>query len=99
MNLDVGDVVRITMKFTDPFSVPPNLPVDPGAVVCHVKHGETATEVFSSGTVPAIVREQTGVYHLDYPIANSGRHYVEGRGTGGNAAVEPGFFDVRASRV
>lgn len=85
MSIFKGDVVRLAADFTDPAAAL----VDPGVVTCKVQDPAGAVVTYAGG---AIVRDSLGRYHVDVPIALSGRHYYRWIGTGANAAAEEGSF-------
>ncbi|MFQ5776306.1 MAG: hypothetical protein ACE5GS_17445 [Kiloniellaceae bacterium] len=89
---DIGDVVRMSVAFTDAGGAA----VDPGAVVFKLLDPAGVVTTFSGG---GVVKDSVGNYHADATIAASGVHVYRAEGTGANAAAAENRFRVRRSRV
>lgn len=90
---DVGDVVRCNGVFTNAAGTT----VDPGTVTFKVRDpsGDVTTYVY--GTDIEVVRTDTGTYHLDVTVDESGTWRYTYVGTGVNAcAGEQAFFIVQS---
>jgi hypothetical protein len=89
---DKGDLVRVTATFTNSAGAA----TDPTAVTCRVK-SPTATTVYVYGTDAALVKDATGVFHLDVSAATAGQWYYRWEGTGAVEQADEGAFVVTAS--
>lgn len=89
---DVGDVVRLSVTFTDGGTA-----VDPGTVTFKVRPpvGDIVTYVY--GTDAALVRTATGAYRIDYEPTLHGTYVWRAAGTVTNKAAGEQTFRVRDS--
>lgn len=88
---DKGDLVRLTATFTNSAGVA----TDPTAVTCQVKSpSATTTYTYNPGTV---VKDSTGVYHLDVSASAAGQWWYRWEGTGAVEQADEGTFVVEAS--
>jgi hypothetical protein len=86
---DVGDLVRCSVVFED--AVGTN--IDPDTVAVKVKPPTGATVTYTYGTDVAVVREATGVFHIDVPATVAGEWWFRWASTGtGQAAGEREFL-------
>jgi hypothetical protein len=88
---DLGDLIELKITFrndagavTDPTS--PTLAI-------HKPDGTTTTYVHP--TDAALVKDSTGVYHVNYSPTMAGTHHWRGLGTGAVQAEEQAAFFVR----
>ena len=90
---DVGDLVRVTLQFTDSSSQP----ADPSTVRGKLRDpaGQTTTYVF--GTDPELIQDSSGTYHFDIDVATPGEWRYRGEGTGAVQAASEGRFSARDS--
>ena len=85
---DTGDLVRLTARFTDSSDAA----VDPSTVTFKARN-DTTTVTYVYGTDPEVVKEATGVYHVDFDITVDGPWYFRVSSTGtGQAAGETVVF-------
>lgn len=92
----IGNVVRTKATFTDPNNA--NAAVDPSVVtVSYMAPGGTITSITypSAGTV----RESTGIYHADIPVASWGTWYYDWTATGVGAARLENSFQVLPTQI
>jgi hypothetical protein len=91
---DRGDVVRLSANFTD---MSDNA-ADPDSVTLRVKQPDATVTVY---VYPGgdIVKDGTGQYHYDLPIADSGDWYYRYEGTGAVQAAAENLFHVYKSNV
>lgn len=89
--INPGDVVRVST--TPGFANAAGTLVDPTVVRLRWRvfsDGDETTWVY--GTDLEIVRDSTGLYHADIPIAEAGTHYFRWEGTGAVTAAEENSF-------
>lgn len=90
MAYNIGDIVRVTAYFTvdavatDPSSGPTCKYKDPSASVVSKTYPGDAE----------VVKDDTGRYHLDITIDDSGTWYYNWSGTGAAQGAEEGSFPV-----
>jgi len=76
----VGDLVRCTGTFTDA----DGNAQDPDAVLCQVLDPSKTLAEYEYGTDPELVKDSTGVYHVDVDVDAAGwwkyRFYATGTG-------------------
>lgn len=88
---DKGDLIAIEGRFTNAAGVA----TDPTTVTCHVKSpAGTTTHVYGAS---AIVKDSTGVYHLDVSLTVSGQWWYRWEGTGAVEQSDEASFIVEAS--
>lgn len=90
---DIGDTVRITGTFTVA-----GVATDPTTIKAKVRLPSGAVTTYTYPTDAALVKDSTGVYHLDIPITTAGLYAYRWEGTGAAKAAEEATFDVEASR-
>lgn len=83
--IDLADVVRLKVEIRD---VDGNL-ADPTGISVTITLPDGTTDT------PDPVHDSTGVYLLDYPTVQSGRHLVRWVATGNNASAYVEVFEVR----
>ena len=87
---DVGDLVRCTGTFASSGSN-----VNPSTVMFKVKSPAGTVTTYTYGTDAALVRDSTGVYHVDVDAAMAGEYAYRFWSTGtGQAAAEKQFLVV-----
>lgn len=89
---DIGDCVRATATFTNSSGVV----ADPTAVAVSFLDPEGVKTIVSGGSV---VKDSTGVYHVDIVPEKAGVYWVRFDGTGAVIAAEEVQFTVRSKRV
>ncbi len=86
---DVGDLVRCSVVFED--AVGTN--IDPDAVTVKVKAPDGTTATYTYGVDAVVVREATGVFHIDVPATAAGEWWFRWASSGtGQAAGEREFL-------
>ncbi len=85
LELDQGDVARVTATFTDPDT---DAHVDPDAVNFRVKAPDGTVTTFIYGVDAEIARESDGVYRLHVSVDQNGRYYIYCFSTGQGQAAE-----------
>lgn len=89
---DIGDVVRISGAFTQSAT-----PIDPSTVTLKVQKPDATPDTY---TYPAtMTKDSTGNYHVDIAITQQGTYRYRWTSTGGGAASEENWFQVRTRRV
>lgn len=89
---DIGDVSRVSGAFSQL-----GVPVDPSTVTLKVTLPDGTQTTY---THPAtITKDSTGNYHVDVAITQRGTYRYRWFSTGGGAAAEEGWFQVRTQRV
>jgi hypothetical protein len=91
---DKGDLIRATNTFTNAAGTV----LDPTDVYCKYQVPGSSVTTLHYGVDGALVKEQTGIYHVDISATAAGTYYVRFYSTGtGQAAVESSFC-VQESR-
>lgn len=89
---DVGDLVRVTATFTNLEGTAS----DPEGVSVRVRQPDGTVTTLVYGTDNAVVRDNTGVYHVDIDATTAGTWSYRFAGTGtGRGAAESTFFVQR----
>jgi hypothetical protein len=89
---DIGDMVRISGAFSQG-----GTPIDPGAVTLKVELPDGTPTTY---TYPAtMTKDSTGNYHVDISITQQGTYQYRWTSTGGGAASEENWFQVRTRKV
>ncbi len=93
--INPGDVIRVS---TDPgFTLDDagETPTDPTTVTLSwYVRGEPPTVWTWTGSDNQIVRDDTGIFHADIPIARVGEFHFRWAGAGGVDAAEEGTFEA-----
>ena len=89
---DIGDLVRCTGTFAASGSN-----VNPTAVMFKVKTPAGVVTTYTYGTDAALVRDSTGVYHVDVSVAEAGEYVYRFWSTGTGQAASEGKFVVRST--
>jgi hypothetical protein len=85
---DLGDLVRCTGTFASS-----DANVNPAAVLFKIKTPSGTITTYTYGTDAELVRDSTGVYHVDVDAAEHGNYTFKFWSTGiGQAAAEGQFF-------
>ena len=91
---EVGDLVRLTATFTNTSEVV----TDPTTVTCLVKLRYVIGSTATTYTYPAtIIKDSTGVYHVDVTPTTEGIWDYRWVGTGTVQAAAEGAFNVPES--
>ena len=90
---DLGDLVRCTGTFTDENGDAH----DPTTVLFSVKNPAGTTTTYTYGVDAALVKDSTGVYHVDVDASAVGWYYYRFYSTGSGQASEEEKFEVGAS--
>lgn len=90
MNIyDIGDLVRVSVAFTDSS----NVPTSPTTVTLSVRDGGDTL------TTPAVVADGVGLYHAQVPVVHEGITWYRWGGEGALVVAEEGKFAVRHRQV
>ena len=92
-NYDVGDLVRVSLAFTDENGADADTTTVRGRF--REPSGTVTTYVF--GTDSELVKDATGNYHFELSPTASGEWRYRGEGTGTVQAAAEGRFVVRAT--
>ena len=85
---DIGDLVRCVGTFATA-----GANVNPAAVTCKIKSPTGTVTTLIYGTDAALVRDATGVYHVDVSVTEAGEYTYRFSSTGtGQAAAEQNFW-------
>lgn len=93
---DIGGAIRCTVTFATTAGVP----TDPTTVtfIYRDPSGNETTWVF--GVDPEVIKDDTGDYHADVPLDESGLWYYRWEGSGVLiAAAEHGFYGIKSEIV
>lgn len=89
---DIGDVPRIRATFT---SGTPAVVVDPTTIKFKYRvPGALTTTTLTYGVDAALVKDATGIYHVDITIIIAGTWFYRWEATGSYACAEQGSFDA-----
>jgi len=90
---DVGDLVRCTGTFTNAAETA----VDPTAVVFMLRSPGGVEMTYTYGEDDELVRDATGVYHVDVDVDEEGSWHYRFESTGTGQAAEEARIYVAAS--
>lgn len=91
---DIGDLVRCTGTFASS-----GANVNPAAVMFKAKSPAGVVTTYTYGVDAALVRDATGVYHVDVSATEAGDWSYRFWSTGTGQAAAEGQFGVRFSRL
>lgn len=91
---DKGELVRCSCSFINRAT---SAAVDPASVVCKYTKPGQATTTLTYGTDNALVKDATGLYHVDLNANVSGVWTYRWESTGANQGAIEGSFEVRGS--
>lgn len=89
---DLGDLVRCVGTYTD---VAGTL-VDPSTASFQIME-PNGTSTTYTGTGANLIRDSLGVFHVDWPTTQSGRHEYRFKGAGTGAGAGVGVFYVEGT--
>ena len=89
----VGDLVRVTGTFTDG----DGNAQDPDAVLCQVRDPSKTTVEYEYGADAEVVKDSTGVYHVDVDVDEAGWWAYRWYATGTGQAADEGRFRAEDS--
>lgn len=93
---DIGDLRTLSAVFT----VVGGAETDPTAIVLLIKEADGTVITKNWPTPATIIRDATGRFHYDHPIAKAGRHIINWTGVGAVAtASEDEFYGRRKEAV
>ena len=92
---DKGDMVRIDGAFTDENDAP----VDPQAVLFSSRNPAGTSVTLTYGVDADLVRDATGIYHVDINASLSGMWFYRWHSTGSGQAADEGQFFVKPTLV
>ena len=95
MQYDIGDVAKLWGRFYS--DAGQTTPADPSAITLKVTTPARVTTTYVFGSSD-IVKESTGVYSYELPIALSDRYEFRWSGTGTVTAADEGHLLVRSSQ-
>lgn len=91
---DIGDTVKLQATIR---RASDETPVDPTTVTFKMKEPDATTTIYVYGTHAEVVREGTGVYYVQWPIDQWGRHSYRFEATGNVRTAEETVFNVNKS--
>lgn len=89
---DQGDVRRLKATFTDSAGAP----ADPDGVQFTLRTPGGVQTSYVYLTDAQLVKDSTGVYHVDWTVNDTGRHHYRFAGTGASGQVTVGEFWARS---
>ena len=90
---DLGDKRRLTVTFTDINAAA----ADPTTITFRMLEPDDTQTSYVYGTDPEVVKSATGIYYVDWDVAQAGRHSYRFIGTGTVAqAAEADFYGLRS---
>ena len=91
----IGALIRLSATFTDAAGAL----ADPGTVTFKIRAGVAGTvTTYQYGIDVALVRDGSGLYHVDYPAVSDGLISYRFAGGGANTAAAEDAFSVDVSR-
>ena len=90
---DIGDLVRCSVTFTNAAGTP----TDPTAIIGEFQDPSGNETSYTHGVDVELVKDDTGDFHFDVVIDESGYWFYRFAGTGTVVAAAECFFIVRAS--
>ena len=90
---DQKDLVRCTATWTNSAGVN----VDPTAVIFKFMNPAGTITTYTYGVDAALVKEETGVYHVDIDASASGTWYYRFESTGTGQAADEAQFEIYES--
>jgi hypothetical protein len=93
---DLGDLVRVAAEFKDADT---GTLINPDTVNVSIKTPAGHLTTYTYGTDAEVVRDSTGLYHLDVDADTSGTWYYRWFSTGSGQAAEEKRFDVRPANA
>ena len=94
-DFDIGDLVKLDAKFVDEDGAL----TDPTATTFSIKVPAGTVTTYTYGVTADIVRDSTGLFHLDYSPTAEGIHYYRFVGTGACQTAEEKPFYIRPLRT
>lgn len=86
----LGTTIRLSGAFSDPASAP----VDPSSVTVKVLAPDGSVTTFVYGVDSALIKDDVGLYHLDYLADQAGEYCHRWEGTGAATVVTQAQFNV-----
>lgn len=91
-SFDIGDRKRFSITFTDITAAP----ADPTIVTAFITEPDGVVTAYVYLTDAELVKDSTGVYHVDWTFAKAGRHKIKLSGEGSLVSAEQVEVWVRA---
>ena len=92
---DIGDLVRLSATFTNTAGAV----TDPTATTCSIRVPSGTVTTHTYGVSADLVRDSTGLFHLDYSPTVEGIHNYRFVGTGACQTAEEKPFYIRPLRT
>jgi len=94
---DLGDTRRLSAAFT----VAANSPTatDPTTLTFKMREPDGTITSYVKDTDSELVADSTGNFHVDWPIAQVGKHYYRWVGTGAAAEADTGEFEALPGNI
>ena len=90
-SFDVGDSRRFSVAFTDINGTA----ADPSAITFKLVEPDGTETNYTYVTDAELVKDSTGVYHVDITFAQAGRHVIRFEGTGDVVSAEQSEVYIR----
>lgn len=90
---DQKDLVQCTATWTNSAGTK----IDPTAVIFKFKNPAGTITTYTYGVDPELVKEETGVYHVDLDAATSGTWYYRFESTGTGQGADEAQFEIYES--
>lgn len=81
----IGDLRTLSVAFTDSNGAA----FDPDTVTFKMTEPDGTTTSYVEGVDGEAVKDSVGNYHVDWTLAQAGRHHIRWEGTGALATAEP----------
>ena len=95
---DLGDTRRLSAAFTITGNSPPA--VDPTSLTFSMREPDGTVTSYVYGSSPAsLIKDSTGNYHVDWLIAQVGKHYYRWIGTGAAAEADTDEFEALPGNI
>lgn len=91
---DIGDLPRLTATFEVS-----DVAADPTAVTFTLREPDGVLTTYTYPADAELVKDATGVYHVDWPVTKAGNHFYRFAGTGAAVAAEERQFVARVKKA
>ena len=94
---DLGDTRRLSAAFTIAGNSP--AATDPTTLTFKMREPDGTVTTYVEGTDVELVKDSTGNFHVDWLLAQAGKHYYRWIGTGAAAEADTGEFEALPGNI
>ena len=91
---DLGDTRTLSAAFTVA-----TVATDPTTLTFKMREPDGTVTTYVSGTDAELVKDSTGNFHVNWPIAKVGKYYYRWIGTGAAAESDTGEFEALPGNI